>query len=254
MKKQLLFLFSMLFVFTLGFGQNSDAKSKEKTKNTIASNNGTLTKKQVKAIRKQHAKNLANSPFKETMNLTKAERKAHGLPPNKYYEMEWELTMDPVLGRPTIEKLAALKESLKRERAEALANGRIPGDASDNNWVERGPKNVGGRVRAIMFDPTDLTYNTVIAGGVSGGLWKNTNISSAASTWTRVNIPENLNATSITYDPNNTSVWYVGTGESCVFGDVNGDGLWKSTNAGLTWTRVLGGVSGATFFSASTKA
>jgi len=255
MKKQLLFLLSALFVFSLSFAQNSNEKNKEKatktTKNVVATN-GVLTKKQAKAVRKTHAKNLANSPFKKEMSMTKAERKANGLPPNKFFEMEWELTMDPVSGRPTVEKLKALKEALKLERDQALANGRTPGDASDNNWVERGPNNVGGRVRAIMFDPTDATFNTVIAGGVSGGLWKNTNISSAASAWTRINIPENLNVTSISFDPNNTSIWYVGTGESCVFGDVSGDGVWKTTNAGITWTKVLGGISGAAFFSAST--
>lgn len=256
MKKQLLFLLSALFVFSVSFAQENVEKNKKKsnksTKNVVATN-GTLTKKQAKAVRKKHAKNLANSPYKKVMSMSKDERKANGLPPNKFFEMEWELTMDPVLGRPTVEKLNILREQLIRERAEALAAGRVPGDASDNNWVERGPNNVGGRVRAIMFDPTDASFNTVIAGGVSGGLWKNTNISSAASTWTRINIPENLNVTSITYDPTNTSVWYAGTGESCVFGDVNGDGVWKTTNAGTTWTKVLGGISGATFFSAASS-
>ncbi|MFN7045852.1 MAG: PA domain-containing protein, partial [Flavobacterium sp.] len=256
MKKQLLFLLSALFVFSVSFAQENVEKNKKKSNKTtksVASTNATLTKKQAKAVRKKHAKNLANSPHKKVMSMSKDERKANGLPPNKFFEMEWELTMDPVLGRPTVEKLNNLREQLIRERAEALAAGRTPGDASDNNWVERGPNNVGGRVRAIMFDPTDASFNTVIAGGVSGGLWKNTNISSAASTWTRINIPENLNVTSITYDPTNTSVWYAGTGESCVFGDVNGDGVWKTTNAGTTWTKVLGGISGATFFSASTE-
>lgn len=255
MKKQLLFLLSTLFVFSLSFAQDTTVKNKEKSNKTtknVAVTNGNLTKKQAKTIRKKHAKNLANSPHKKAMSMSKNERKANGLPPNKFFEMEWELTMDPVLGRPTVEKLNILREQLIRERAEALAAGRTPGDASDNNWVERGPNNVGGRVRAIMFDPTDASFNTVIAGGVSGGLWKNTNISSAASTWTRINIPENLNVTSITYDPTNTSVWYAGTGESCVFGDVNGDGVWKTTNAGASWSKVLGGISGAAFFSAST--
>lgn len=252
MKKQLLFLFSVLFVFSLSFGQTTAEKRKSNKTINVVATSGTLTKKQAKAARKKHSKNLANSPFKKEMGMTKVERKANGLTPNKFSEMEWELTMDPVSGRPTVEKLKALRETLKAERQNALLNGRTPGDATDNNWVERGPNNVGGRVRAIMFDPTDLTYNTVIAGGVSGGLWKNTNISNSTTVWTRVNIPENLNVNNITYDPNNTSVWYVGTGESCVAGDVNGDGVWKSTNAGLTWSRVLGGISGTTYFTAAT--
>lgn len=210
-------------------------------------------KSNTEIAREKHAKFLANSPFKKVANLTKSERKAMGITPNKYYENEWELTMDPTLGRPTPEKLRALKVKLEKDRQDLIASGRVPGDATDNNWVERGPTNVGGRVRAIMFDPTDATYETVFAGGVSGGLWKNTNISNANSTWTRVDIPENLAVTCITSDPNNTSTFYVGTGESYVAGDVNGDGVWKSTNAGLTWTKVLGGISGATTFQASTS-
>lgn len=50
--------------------------------------------------RKIHQEFLKNSPFKETLNLSKSERKAIGLPPNKYYEREWELTMNPATGKP----------------------------------------------------------------------------------------------------------------------------------------------------------
>ncbi len=253
MIKQLLFLLCTFFTITSSLAQET-AKNKEKSNKDskeITATTGT-SKKQLKVLRKKHAKNLANSPFKKTMSLSKAERKAMRIPPNKYYEMEWELTMDPEKGIPTPEKLIQIREELAKERAKAISEGRTPGDAFDNSWVERGPNNVGGRVRAIMFDPTDTNYNTVISGGVSGGLWKNTNISSSSSTWTRLNIPDNLNVTSLTYDPNNTSTWYAGTGETYVGGDVNGDGVWKSSNAGLTWTKVFGGINGTPFFSAST--
>jgi len=125
---------------------------------------------------------------------------------------------------------------------------RVPGDGIDNNWVERGPDNVGGRTRAVMFDPNDPTNETVFAGGVSGGLWKNELISDPNSIWTRVNIPSNLAVTAIAYDPNNTSIFYLGTGESYVGGDVNGDGLWKSIDGGLSWTKIFGGISGPTTF------
>lgn len=249
MKKQLLFLLSTLFFFSFSFGQSSAGKNKEKANKStnVVAVNKTLTKKQAKAVRKMHAKNLANSPFKNTLQLSKSERKAMGIPPKKYYEMEYELTMNPETGKPTPEKLIQLREQLQRERQEALANGRTPGDASDNNWVERGPNNVGGRVRAIMFDPNDATFKRVFAGGVSGGLWVNNDIT-LNTAWTRVNIPDNLAISSIAYDPNNTNVFYVGTGESYVGGDVNGDGLWKSTNAGLTWTKIFGGITGPTSF------
>lgn len=236
-------------------GNGSDVKKEERATSSSKKIASSRTKpdKKTKALRKQHAKFLANTPFKKTMELSKKERKAIGLPPNKYYEMEWGLTMNPSLGRPTPENLITLREKLARERQEAIASGRTPGDASDNSWVERGPDNVGGRVRAIMFDPNDATKETVFAGGVSGGLWKNTNISNPLSVWTRVNIADNLSVSCITYDPNNTNVFYAGTGESYVGGDVNGDGVWKSTNGGATWTKVFGGISGATTFQSASS-
>lgn len=248
MKKKLLFLISALFVFTLNFGQSNVPKKESKTKeSTTVAVNKTLTKKQAKSARKKHAKNLANSPYKKSLTLSKKERKALGIPPKKYYEMEWELTMDPLTGKPTPEKLIQVREQLQRERQQALAVGRVPGDASNNNWIERGPNNVGGRVRAIMFDPNDATYKRVFAGGVSGGLWVNNDITTNTA-WTRVNVPENLSVSAITYDPNNTNIFYLGTGESYVGGDVNGDGVWKSTNGGTTWAKVFGGITGSTTF------
>ena len=203
-------------------------------------NNDTST---AEAVQVKHKTFLDNSPFKETKGLTKAQRKANSLPPNAYFEEEWELTMNPEKGHPTPENLEAISEQLNAEVSE-----RVPGDAADNNWISRGPDNVGGRTRAIMFDPNDATNETVFAGGVSGGLWKNTNISNANSTWVRVNIPENLNISTIISDPNSSTTFYIGTGESYVFGDVNGDGVWKSTDSGMTWAKIFGGISGATSF------
>jgi hypothetical protein len=204
-------------------------------------------------LRALHACYLSESPYKETLKKTKIERQALGLPPNKYYESDWEATMDPSIGRPTPEKLELLRQKLEKQRNEDLLAYRAPGDGIDNSWIERGPTNVGGRTRAVIFDPNDQTNETVFAGGVSGGIWKNTNISNANSEWTRVNIPDNLNVTCIAVDPNNSNIFYAGTGESYVGGDVNGDGLWKSTNGGNNWTKVLGGVSGATYFQSSSN-
>lgn len=221
----------------------------EKSKKTSAidvATNKELTK--IDLIRKKHETFLNNSPFKKVMALNKKERKAMGIPPNKFYEQEWELSMNPETGRPNPENLDLIRNELIAKRKLALASGRTPGDGTDNNWVERGPNNVGGRVRAVMFDPNDSTNETVFAGGVSGGLWKNTNISNSTSTWVRVNIPENLAVSTITFDPNNPNIFYVGTGESYVGGDVNGDGVWKSTNGGTTWTKVFGGITGPTTF------
>jgi hypothetical protein len=227
------------------------SEKSKKTSAIVVATNKELTK--IDLIRKKHETFLNNSPFKKVMALNKKERKAMGIPPNKFYEQEWELSMNPETGRPHPENLDAIRNQIITQRQQILELGRTPGDGTDNNWIERGPNNVGGRVRAVMFDPNDSTNESVFAGGVSGGLWKNTNISNSTSTWVRVNIPENLAVSTIAYDPNNTSIFYVGTGESYVGGDVNGDGLWKSTDGGSTWNKVFGGISGATVFVAASN-
>ena len=50
-------------------------------------------------------------------------------------------------------------------------------------WEERGPNNVGGRTRVIMFDANDATNRTVWAGSVSGGLFKTTDIFASEVEW-----------------------------------------------------------------------
>lgn len=240
MKKNILqVFFTLLLTIGVCAQNNPIVKNNNESKAKLSSKQ---LKKQAKEQRKKHAYHLSNNPINKNFLLSRSARKAEGLPPNQYYEQNWLMTIDPVTGVPTTENLEIIRTKLAKERNDMLALGRIPGDAADNMWIERGPNNVGGRTRAMIFDPSDATYNTVIAGGVSGGLWKNTNISSAASTWTRIaTLPENLNVQVITIDPNSSSTWYVGTGESYVFGDVQGNGVWKTTNSGATWTRVFGG-------------
>jgi hypothetical protein len=265
MKKQLLLTLATLFLFVSGFSQSIEDKNVSKKEGVKVEVKKATTKlekvasvrtkpdRKTKKLRKKHEKFLATTPLNKTLHMSSDVRKANGLPPNKYLEQEWDRSINPATGKVDLENLRTVRDRLIRERAEALALGRAPGDAVDNAWTERGPNNVGGRTRGIMFDPNDGTFNTVLAGGVSGGLWKNTNISSSASTWTRINIPQNLNVSSLTYDPNVTTTFYAGTGESYVFGDVSGDGLWKSTDSGATWTKVLGGVTGPTFFQSASS-
>ncbi len=191
-----------------------------------------VQEKTIAEQREQYADFLKKSPYKETLTWDKKKRKAHGLPPNKYYEQMWELTINPATGRLDDGKITGLRQQLLQGRL----TRRIPGEEG-NAWEERGPNNVGGRTRVVFFDPNDSTNNTVYAGGVSGGLWKNSDISNPNSAWARIiNIPGNLSVTSITVDPRDSKVWYVGTGEQYTAGDVVGNGVYKTINGGTTWT------------------
>ena len=200
----------------------------------------------LQALKDKHANFLKQSPFAATKNLSEEEREEKGLPPNAYYEQMWELTMDPNTGRPMPERVLELQEQLNEDRAFQ----RGVSGTSAAPWVNRGPNNQGGRTRGIMFDPNDVgnansanDYTRVLAGGVSGGLWVNDDITSATSPWTQLNIQANISVTTIISDPNNSNTFFIGSGESFTSGDALGRGIWRSTDAGITWQNVLGGTT-----------
>jgi len=199
----------------------------------------------IENLREQHISHLENSPYKETQKLSRTERKAMGLPPNAYNEQMWELMMDPAIGRPTPEVAIEIQRELVAERA--LSRG--VGGESANPWVNRGPNNQGGRTRGIMFDPNDVgntnpddDFTRVFAGGVSGGLWVNEDITDPDVSWVLIpTIQQNISVTAIISDPNDSNIFYVASGESYTSGDAVGRGVWRSLDAGITWEIVLGG-------------
>ena len=123
-------------------------------------------------------------------------------------------------------------------------SAKTPGDA-ENQWIDRGPNNLAGRTRGIMFDPNDNENKRVFAGGVSGGLWVNEDITSVNSRWTLVpGIGANISVTVIIHDPNNPNIFYIGSGESYTSGNAIGRGIWRSTDGGVTWNNIFGGADG----------
>ncbi len=148
---------------------------------------------------------------------------------------EFERTKDPETGRVPRERLMDAYNVIraKQSRHDKAAISGI-------TWSERGPNNVGGRTRTIVFDESDPTHKTVFAGSVSGGLWKTTNVYGTPIEWTPVNdFFSNMAITSIAQDPTNPAIMYFGTGEGYFNIDaVQGDGIWKSTDTGSTWTQL----------------
>lgn len=192
----------------------------------------------VEKIREKYHNLVNYSPLRKRMRLPKLERKAMGLPPNAYNEQEWLYTADPSLGRPTPEVALNLQKELNQQ----LETARVPGDGMDNQWVERGPNNVGGRTRVVMFAPGSVTK--VFAGAVNGGLWVNNDITNSASSWNQVSgVPSNMAVTCMTVDPQNSNIMYIGTGEVYTWGAVNGNGVYKSIDGGTTWRLIYSGSS-----------
>lgn len=150
-------------------------------------------------------------------------------------EFERQRTADPVTNQVPMQALERARLRVEQSLKNPGNQVTIPGVT----WVERGPNNVGGRTRALMFDPNDMTYKKVWAGGVGGGLWYNTDIT-AATNWQKVDdFWDNIAISTMAYDPSNTQVFYVGTGEGFYNLDaIMGGGIWKTTNGGTSYTRL----------------
>lgn len=153
--------------------------------------------------------------------------------PDLAWQQDFLRTMDPQLGRPATERLASARVQVKAY-FENKAKSRT--GTEDFPWVERGPTNVGGRTRGLMWDPNDENGKKVWAGGTYGGLWYTTDIYTNTTQWTKVDdFWDNIAVSAITHDPNNTNIFYVGTGEGWGVGASRGGGIWKTTDSGQNW-------------------
>lgn len=187
----------------------------------------------------------------ENVEKTKNDIKSKGqIPPKEYNIQDFKRTIDPVTGENKFYTLSKINNDIKQGKYTAKAElSFLPKNISSGNkrqasinntqWFERGPYSVGGRTRAILFDPNDVTGKRVFAGGVSGGLWVNNDITSSTSEWSPINdFWANTSISCIASDPNNPQIIYVGTGESST-DDAIGSGVWRTTNGGATWTQIF---------------
>ncbi len=125
---------------------------------------------------------------------------------------------------------SAIQQTRRMESAEAAERSNCPGESIE--WTLQGASNVAGRVNSLAVQPNNEM--TLLAGFSGGGIFKTTD---GGINWRPVfdDQPE-LSIGDITYDPSNPNIVYAGTGDpnvpSVVF---NGNGIYKSTDAGETW-------------------
>lgn len=109
----------------------------------------------------------------------------------------------------------------------------------NSSFVSYGPYNLGGRTRALALDVNN--ENIILAGGVSGGVWRSTN---GGQSWTKTSSPRDFPPVSaIVQDQRSghTSDWYFAGGE--IIGNsaaapsafYYGDGIYRSTDGGQSW-------------------
>jgi len=93
----------------------------------------------------------------------------------------------------------------------------------------------GGRSLTAAGIPGDPT--TYYFGATGGGVWKSTD---GANTWSPIFDKDGAPSIgSIAVAQSDPNVVYVGTGEACIRGNISqGDGVWKSVDAGKSWKSV----------------
>ncbi len=163
-------------------------------------------------------------------------------------EYEQQLLANPKTGQiPSNirgKELDFASQTLLQQKSDRLTRSINGANATTGNqdllWSQVGPNNFGGRTRAVVLDVRD--ENIMVAGGVSGGAWRSTDL---GATWTRgTGINEIQSVTAITQNvkPGQEDIWYYGTGE--LIGNstrapgapFRGDGIFKSTDNGVSWT------------------
>jgi len=100
-------------------------------------------------------------------------------------------------------------------------------------WRQVGPANMSGRVSAVIGNPRNA--RELLVGFATGGLWRTVN---AGVTWTPVFDHQPVSTVSaLAIAPADTAVVWAGTGEADSRNSISpGGGVWKSTDAGKTWT------------------
>jgi len=151
---------------------------------------------------------------------------------------EFTLTVDPNLGYVPEKRLLSAYKQTKLMMDE---NKTLRDYDPLIEW-EGTNANMGGRTRALMFDPNDADGTKVWAGGVTGGLWFIDDISSNTAQWQSVDdFWPNLSVSCMAYDPNETETMYVGTGEAQTARIIYrkssglGAGIYKTTDGGDSW-------------------
>ncbi|WP_372755093.1 PKD domain-containing protein [Labilibaculum sp.] len=223
-------LFTLLLAFT--FSLTASAQNKKLT----AEEKANLNVKNI-VITEETYEDITN-PTLNRRKLSKIADQNAGKPkraddPISRIQYEISILKNPLTGSVPA-NIRKLEKAYVLSSASGLQSGLKAGGLSFTN---SGPVNVGGRTRALAIDMQN--ENIILAGGTTGGMWKSTD---NGENWVRTtDLEDHPSVTAIAQDPTNPITWYYTTGE--LIGSASedgalyrGNGLFKSTNNGDSWT------------------
>ena len=126
-------------------------------------------------------------------------------------------------------------ENTERTRTRPMGLKAPIAGISQSGWTALGPGNIGGRIRAIIFDPQNASKMWI--GTAGGGVWKS---SDGGTSWSPAgDFMGSLSVSALATPSGNASVIYAGTGEGFYNVDaIRGAGIFKSTDGGVSWQQL----------------
>ena len=194
------------------YSNSNDTTAQEQVEQKLEDPTDKLSKAETKKARYEYFFRMLRDPATNTIPRNIRSR-----------ELRYAKTL-PTAGQVN-EQLRAKKPSMKL--------------APEFQWSLAGPPAVGGRTRGLGVDQRDP--NILIAGGVSGGIWKSTD---GGNSWDlKTPDAESFSVTKIVQDPINLDTWYYASGEfigntaGATGAPYFGSGVFFSTDNGETWNR-----------------
>jgi hypothetical protein len=162
---------------------------------------------------------------------------------------DWAMLHDPATGKMPDHMRA--RELAFAATLPHLSNSGL-NKTTAATWQARGPWNVGGRTRAFAIDVSN--ENNLIAGTTSGGMWRSIDGGGTWSMTTPINSYQGATCLAQDTRAGHASTWYFGTGE--IYGSsasaegaaYSGNGIYKSTDGGASWSVLSSTTSPLTTF------
>lgn len=166
------------------------------------------------------------SPEKESQSMEATSEEGAATKPIESFFLERAYPDD----KPNLKAYTA---ALTEAKNAMLQRGQFTG--FDEDWIVRGPANIGARVNTIAIHPTDESI--MMMGFSGGGVWRTID---GGDHWESVFDEQPFQSIGdIAFDPTDPNTVYVGTGDPNISGyPFIGDGVYKSTDGGTSWTNL----------------